>query len=190
MFLFHADHGIPQHIVDAMLVKYADKTAFFTATEMLDIDIPMGIYGPIAGDPVVTEEEVQYVRRGNRSTISRMIEKPMRQTRELTIIGGPVNDAGEMAIYTMYGGPCAEKEPENSTNDQTAEIKFWSQHALSKGNLDAVECYKCGTLFLKKVTEHEIEDWDPTDHECGYCQKQEEEALLRVQEAIDEMNEE
>lgn len=51
--------------------------------------VPCGLWGPIMGDPPIDEAEVQHAPRGNRAWTSRLVDRPARQTRAVTVIAGP-----------------------------------------------------------------------------------------------------
>jgi hypothetical protein len=88
------------------------------------------------GDEKIPEESVTYAPRGDRNYASRLIDKPKRPTRVITVIGGPYK--GEPCVlYTVYGGPQAPREPgefpENMSEDERSQaIKYWACHALAK----------------------------------------------------------
>ena len=88
--------------------------------------VPCGLYGPAMGDEPVPEAEVLYVVRGARAGGSRLVDRPARQVREVTIIAGP-HDGHEWVLFTAFGGPAAPKEPFEDGGD----ADFWGEHALS-----------------------------------------------------------
>lgn len=127
----HLDHGLTMAHLRFILENFGDRAEFFIETvDMPDhlSDLECGLYGPIMGDEPVDESEVFYQERGGRGGDSRLIKKPSRPTRKLTIIAGP-HFADECILYTAFGGPAAPKELFQENNDQTRE--FWSKHALS-----------------------------------------------------------
>ena len=63
-----------------------------------------------------------------------MIALPKRPTRFITIIG--IADGADVTVFTAYGGPAAEREPNDPTiaenPDAVAAARaFWSDHALA-----------------------------------------------------------
>jgi len=88
----HVDHGLTAEQLRHLLDRFADRGSFFLETIELPADlgtVPCGLYGPTMGDPPVSEEEVSYAHRGDRAWTSRLVEKPMRPTRKVTVIAGP-----------------------------------------------------------------------------------------------------
>jgi len=112
-----------------------------------------GLYGPAAGDPPVEESiqghKIDYRSRPvgegqNPRGVSRLINKPLRDTDLFTVIYGPHKDekTGTLypkVLYTAFGGPPAEKEPTDPYLKEHPEDKagynkavaFWKDHALS-----------------------------------------------------------
>ncbi len=77
-------------------------------------------------------------RRGNRPTVSRMVNRPLRQSRQVTVIAGfhpDDHDAG-LILYTAFGGPGGEREPDDpgitSAEEKLKAVEFWSEHALTE----------------------------------------------------------
>jgi hypothetical protein len=134
----HFDHGVTPAHIDFIKEKFADKTGFFIETVQLPAKLPSlqdALYGPLVGDKPVVESAVHYAVRGIRPGESRMIDKPMRETRIMTVIAGP-HDGKPLVLYTAFGGKLAPKEPFDPTLNpaQKAESEaFWSQHALATG---------------------------------------------------------
>lgn len=133
----HLDHNLSDAHVAWLLERFKDRAGFFIETVTLPDDlgeVDCGLYGPIMGDTFVPEEEVTYAVRGNRKCASRMVNRPVRKTRVLTVIAGPSNGF-ECVLYTSYGGPSAPREPGDSGIDSwngiEASREFWDEHALS-----------------------------------------------------------
>lgn len=132
----HVDHVNPA-IVDWALARHTDKNGFFIDTTELPEHLGTlenGLYGPACGDPAVTDSEVTHEKRGQREHTSRMIDKPKRQTRTVTIIGGPYNDE-PCVLYTVFGGPVTPKEPNDpflKEEEKAKSVEFWKDHALAK----------------------------------------------------------
>lgn len=135
--IYHADHGIPHMVVLQVIDSLNLQPGFFLRTTTLPEGAPdalNGLYGPKSGDAPVAESEVFYAKRSEDRPDSRMIDLPKRPTRMVTVIG-MVEDDG-ITVYTVYGGPAAEREPGDPSiagNDEliAAAKKFWSQHALA-----------------------------------------------------------
>ena len=134
----HLDHGLTPAHIDFIKEKFADKTGFFIETVQLPAKLPSlqdALYGPLVGDKPVAESAVHYAVRGIRPGESRMVDKPMRETRYVTVIAGP-HDGKPLVLYTAFGGKLTPKEPFDPTLNpaQKAESEaFWSQHALATG---------------------------------------------------------
>lgn len=133
----HMDHGLTDGHVEWVLRRFARKNAFFAETVQLPANLPAvmsGIYGPIAGDLPVLEQEVHYTIRGSRHCATRVVNLPMRPTNMLTVIAGPGKD-GPCVLYTAYGGPLAPREPGDTSIPSWEEVlearDFWRVHALS-----------------------------------------------------------
>ena len=136
--IFHADHGISQgqlkYIVEQL--KNSTKDGFFIQEVKLPAElgsVPCGIYGPVMGDPPVTDAEVTMESRGlDRTWKDRMINKPTRPVDYVQAIGA--RDGDQFTLYTIYGGPLAPQNPDDPGNrDKEGSQKFWSEHALSSG---------------------------------------------------------
>ena len=88
----HVDHSLTEDQLRYLLDRFADRNAFFLETITLPDQlgtVPCGLYGPIMGDPTIGENEVGHERRGTRAWTSRLIERPTRATRMITVIAGP-----------------------------------------------------------------------------------------------------
>jgi hypothetical protein len=73
-------------------------------------------------------------KRGARGWESRLIDLPMRPTRQITVIAGP-HEEHACILYTCYGGPLAPQEPTDPKIPDVRKpeaIAFWTKHALSK----------------------------------------------------------
>lgn len=132
----HTDHVTPA-VIDHVKEVFKHKTGFFIETITLPDyfpEMPDALYGPINGDQPVSESEVYYAKRPGREYDSRLINKPARMTRKLTVIAGPHKEYACL-LYTVFGGPCSEKEVLDPTlNDAQREKaeKFWAEHALAQ----------------------------------------------------------
>lgn len=135
----HADHGVQlAHI--QWVIKYKNPHSLFDGkgvfAETFDIPkdlppIPCGLYGPIMGDKPIKDSEVFMIVRGNRKGPSRLINKPKRPSRMLSIICG-LHDGNLCVLYTAFGGPLAPSEPWDSLEkDVELSKEFWAVHALA-----------------------------------------------------------
>ncbi len=131
----HIDHGLTEAQIRYLLDRFADRDGFFIETLTLPRElgtVPCGLYGPLAGDSAIREDEVTYARRGERAWNSRLIDLPMRQQHEVTVIAGP-HDGHACVLYTAFGGSAAPQEPgDPSCKDPIASAAFWRQHALAR----------------------------------------------------------
>lgn len=134
----HLDHGLGDDHAAWLLVQFADRSSFFVETIELPAHLSSlrsALYGPLAGDEPIGDVEVTRQCRGGRAGLSRMVERPSRETRLVTVIAGP-DDDGAIVMYTAYGGPCAPREPFDASlvGEAKAESEaFWSVHALATG---------------------------------------------------------
>ena len=131
----HVDHGLTAEQLRYLLDRFADRNAFFLETIELPEDlgtVPCGLYGPIMGDPPIDEIEVHHERRGSRKWTSRLVERPTRPTRMITVIAGP-HDGNACVLFTAFGGPASPQEPgDPGCKDPAASAAFWREHALAK----------------------------------------------------------
>jgi hypothetical protein len=132
----HLDHNLTAAHLAFIVQHFADRSGFFAETVTMPDDLPdltCGLYGPVMGDPPVTDDVSFEVRRENRAYPSRAIIAPQRPTRLLTVIAGPY--AGSPCVlYTAHGGPLAPREVGDPTLTETARAEsaaFWAVHALA-----------------------------------------------------------
>jgi hypothetical protein len=135
----HVDH-VPASLIEAMKRAFADVANPEKQILIETIELPeaagtaaCALYGPAMGDPPVPEAEVQYRVRPGRSWPSRMVARPLRQTRTLTIVAGP-HDGHDLVLYTCHGGPAAPREvhdPDLDSADRVRSVAFWKDHALA-----------------------------------------------------------
>jgi hypothetical protein len=159
----HVDHGLTEAQLNYLLDRFVDRSAFFLETVELPEDlgtVPCGLWGPIMGDPPISEDDVRHAARGPRAWTSRLIERPARPTRLVTVIAGPhaepcpqcttsawnilhradcptCGGTGELKhtciLYTAFGGPASPQEPgDPGCKDVDASAAFWRDHALAK----------------------------------------------------------
>lgn len=136
--LQHDDHNLPQEVIDwgfDQLENFLETTEFLFCAHTFTIpdhfpDLENALYGPLAGDPPVEDSEVTLVVRGDRPWTDRIVAKPPRPSRQLTVIGTILD--GDLVAFTMHGGPLADRNPADPTNPNPEQSKiFWSQHALA-----------------------------------------------------------
>lgn len=131
----HVDHGLTEAQLDYLLQRFADRGAFFIETITLPLElgtVPCGIYGPLVGDAAVHDDAVIYARRGDRTWDSRLIDRPAREQRQVTVIAGP-HDGHACVLYTAFGGPAAPQEPgDPGCKDPAESAAFWRDHALAR----------------------------------------------------------
>src|SRR4029077_18884023 len=75
-----------------LLERFADRQAFFLETLELPEElgtVPCALWGPVMGDPRILEKDVVYAPRGTRAWTSRLVDRPARPTRLITVIAGP-----------------------------------------------------------------------------------------------------
>lgn len=138
----HLDHGISTAILSWLLTMFADKNEFFIATVKLPVElgnggtVPCDLRGPMVGDDPVPDSLCSYGRRGEqRKWDTRFTTMHPTVSTDVTIIAGPHGDDA-CVLYTVYGGPCAPREPGDpslaATPEQHAEsVAFWKEHAIS-----------------------------------------------------------
>ena len=134
----HLDHSLREDQIAYLLEKFADRDGFFIETIELPESlgtVPCGLHGPVMGDEPVPESEVTYAKRGDRNGESRLVNRPTRPVRQVTVIAGPHGE-GKCVLYTAFGGPLANPEPfDEKANVDPKTLRdckeFWSEHALS-----------------------------------------------------------
>ena len=131
----HVDHGLSEAQLRYLLDRFADRNAFFLETIELPEDLgtaPCGLYGPTMGDAPVSDDEVVCAARSTRAWTSRLVDRPARPTRKVTVIAGP-HDGHPCVLYTAFGGPATPQEPgDPGCKDPAASAAFWREHALAK----------------------------------------------------------
>jgi hypothetical protein len=131
----HLDHGLTPAQVAYLMDRFASRGSFFAKTIELPIElgtVPCGLYGPMMGDMPVNDTECTNEVRGERSYASRMVNRPTRETRQVSVIAGPHGDL-PCVLYTAFGGPIAPQEPgDPGCRDIKASVPFWEDHALAR----------------------------------------------------------
>lgn len=129
----HVDH-VPVEVIAFVLEKFKTRDGFFIESFELPAELPAlenALYGPVAGDPPVTEATTE--QRPGRSYPSRVVRLPKRESRVCSVIAGPYRDEA-CVLYTVFGGPPTPKEPTDPSlkeEERAAAVEFWSVHALS-----------------------------------------------------------
>lgn len=137
----HADHGINDDQMEWIkedVLRMDLPEGFFIDGTFLPTrlgTIPNALWGPASGDAPIGDDQVILERRGGRPYRDRMAPRlPLRPTREVTLIG-MVHADGLIELYTVYGGPLAEQNPEDPSCSNVDEARdFWTEHALSTGD--------------------------------------------------------
>jgi hypothetical protein len=143
----HVDHGLtPEQLAAALaLVPAAPEDLVTVDTVELPPElgtVPCALFGPCMDDGSVPDSEALVGVRVGRAGPSRLVLRPARETRLVTVIAGPPPGphpafAGERAIYTVFGGPAAPREPWDPShpNERSRELsaEFWAEHALQAG---------------------------------------------------------
>lgn len=137
MKVFHADHGVAEETLAWAVAQVVP--GFFARTFELPPGAPdllNSLYGPASGDAPVGEEEVLRRHRSPDRPLSRMVRRPSRPTRLLTVIGIAPMTGEEAVIYTAYGGPMASREPGDASlvlgsPEHQEAVAFWATHALA-----------------------------------------------------------
>jgi hypothetical protein len=111
-------HGDPSEPVRTFTVEMPEHLA----------PLPCGLYGPKMGDEPVAEADVTYAVRGKRKGESRLVARPMRESRLLAVVAGP-HDGHDWVLFTSYGGPVMPREAFEDDSEETKEV--WGEHALS-----------------------------------------------------------
>jgi hypothetical protein len=131
----HVDHGLTEGQLSYLFERFADRQSFFIETITLPGDlgtVPCGLYGPLVGDPPIREDEVTHAPRGSREWMSRIVDRPARQQRDVTVIAGP-HDGHACVLYTAFGGPASPQEPgDPGCKDPVTSAAFWREHALAR----------------------------------------------------------
>lgn len=131
----HVDHHLTKDQLRYLLDRFADRGSFFLETVELPEDlgtVPCGLWGPIMGDAPIGEAEICYEHRGARAWTSRLVARPTRPTRLVTVIAGPHSEH-PCVLYTAFGGPSAPQElGDPGCKDPAASAAFWREHALAK----------------------------------------------------------
>ena len=140
--IVHGDHGLEEAHVEFIKSVMSQRETGEFICESFELpdncpDLFDGLYGPINGDEAVSESEVYYAVRGDRSHSSRMVDRPLRPCRNIVIIG----KANEV-LWTAYGsiaGVVAPREVSDSFFDDPANaeakaeaVEIWKNHALSR----------------------------------------------------------
>jgi len=102
----HFDHGLSEAQVEYVMNRFADRDAFFIETiELVETlgTVPCGLHGPIVGDAPVSEADVTYEKRGTRAWKSRLVDRPTKSARTVTVIAGPHEETCESTHVPQHG---------------------------------------------------------------------------------------
>ena len=136
--IFHADHGLAvehHRLIDTMM---EDQSGFFIEAlplGELSGTLQSALYGPSCGDEPVGEDEVEYVKRGDRRGPSRLIDRPTRPADHMVVIGIAGDDPKVFTAYGSIGDRIAPREWWDSgmkPSEAAEAAAFWMCHALSK----------------------------------------------------------
>lgn len=164
----HLDHHLTAAQLAHVLLRFDGRDAFFLETIELPDElgtVPCGLHGPIMGDSPVPDAEVTHARRGERTWTSRLVDRPARPTRQLTIIAGP-HDGLPCVLYTVFGGPAAPQEPGDIRRQlETAEEERRERDGRNgdpaSGCMDEAERAKLDPIYAKIVglrTKRDVSD--------------------------------
>jgi len=153
----HLDHALTEAQIAHLMKMFADRTAFFLEPLELPPElgtVPCGLYGPTMGDAAIADAEVTLAPRPPRTWDSRLVDRPARQVRQVTVIAGPHEEECDPAhhwpkqcvlcdgtgkvkhacvLYTAFGGPSAPQElGDPGCKDPEASTAFWRVHALAR----------------------------------------------------------
>jgi hypothetical protein len=142
----HLDHGLTEAQVDHMMKTFDDKSSFFIATIELPEQlgtVPCGLHGPITGDAPVTEADVTYAKRGTRAWDSRLVDRPAKPSRQVTIIAGPHEETCQSTHVPQHGHQLRE-----GGCNGTGKVECAGMHAGAAWHEET--CSKCnGTGKIK-----------------------------------------
>ena len=138
VLLVHGDHGLtPRHLqfVDEIMAEFEEGTFICQAFKMPDSCPGLfdNLYGPVNGDAPVTDEECYFEQRGDRKTVSRLLDRLPRPGARWMVIIGLAQDK----LWTAYGsipGVVAHREKDDPTLTPEGKLeaeKFWAEHALA-----------------------------------------------------------
>jgi len=136
--IYHADHSMDSRSLTWCLAQ-VQPMGFFLQTFTIPSDHKSAVnalWGPACGDEAVVGT---LLRREGRNYDDKMIDRPTRPSRLVTVIG--VKEQDGFTVFTAHGGPAAEKN-EQQVRQEFADGKctqedvdrvtaFWKDHALS-----------------------------------------------------------
>jgi hypothetical protein len=108
----HLDHGLSSDHMAWLTAALNERIAageVGRGVSTVTLSIPRSLLG-LHTALVQTTEGVRLERRGSREWPSRVVDRPMRWTRQCTAVVGP-HEGEEHVLYTAYGGPSAPREP-------------------------------------------------------------------------------
>lgn len=125
------DSYIEKRITQDHIAYIVDMLAHVEDTDIFTITLPSklptiscGLFGPILGDDPIPESKVIYGKRGTRDWLSRMVNRPLRQTNIITAIVGPYRN-DPCILYTAFSGPAAPREEGDSALRVLKILERW-----------------------------------------------------------------
>jgi len=138
--LSHCDH-VSEALLAYVESRFRDRQGFFVECIMLPPDLAVGLtsalYGPMCGDPPVTDDMVYYACLIGRERPSRLIDLEPRPTNLLTVIAVP-HEEHACILHTVFGGHASPKEVNDPSlalatpADRERSAEFWAAHALAR----------------------------------------------------------
>jgi hypothetical protein len=133
----HLDHGLSTAHIEWLTRALNERIAAGEApgVSVHTFTIPSSLPG-LHTALLRTAEGVRVEPRGSREWPSRVVDRPMRWTRQCTAVVGP-HEVEEHVLFTAYGGPAAPREPGDPSltadADKAESEAFWAHHALAVG---------------------------------------------------------
>jgi hypothetical protein len=116
----HLDHGLTTAQVEFLMETFAARDSFFIETVELPEalgTVPCGLHGPITGDAPIAEADVTYAKRGTRAWKSRLIDRPAKPSRSVTVIAGPHEETCPVCNGKGEYSPMAKMENHHMPGD-------------------------------------------------------------------------
>lgn len=108
----HLDHGLSSEHMAWLTAALNERIAageIGHGVSVVTLSIPRALPG-LHTALVRATEGARLERRGGREWPSRLVDRPMRWTRQCTAVVGP-HEGDAHVLYTAYGGPAAPREP-------------------------------------------------------------------------------
>ncbi len=100
----HLDHGLPVDVAAYIAERFADPRRFLHRNHRAARGAPVGevrASRPMRGDAPISDLETWYELRGNRRGPTRFCARPLRVTRLVTVVAGPINDEPWRALHSL-----------------------------------------------------------------------------------------